>query len=38
MLNFMYLCVPMIISVLITLLLAQMDVEKKNNALMAAQK
>lgn len=38
MLNFMYLWVPMIISVLITLLLAQMDVEKKNNALMAAQK
>ena len=38
MLNFMYLWVPMIISVLITLLLSQMDVEKKNKALMAAQK
>ena len=38
MLNFMYLWVPMIISVLITLLLSQMDVEKKNKALMAANK
>lgn len=37
MLNFMYLWVPMIISVLITLLLSQMDVEKKNKALMAEQ-
>ncbi len=38
MLNFMYLWVPMIISVLITLLLSQMDVEKKNKALMAVQR
>ena len=38
MLNFMYLWVPMILSLAITLLLSQMDVEKKNKALMAAQK
>ena len=37
MLNFMYLWVPMILSVLITVLLSQMDVEKKNNALMASR-
>ena len=36
MLNFMYLWVPMILSLAITLLLSQMDVEKKNKALMAA--
>lgn len=35
MLNFMYLWVPMILSLTITLLLSQMDVEKKNQALMA---
>ena len=35
MLNFMYLWVPMILSLAITLLLSQMDVEKKNQALMA---
>ena len=38
MLNFMYLWVPMILSLVITLLLSQMDVEKKNKALMAAHK
>ena len=38
MLNFMYLWVPMILSLVITLLLSQMDVEKKNKALLAAQK
>ena len=38
MLNFMYLWVPMIISVLITVLLANMDVEKKNKQLMAHHK
>lgn len=38
MLNFMYLWVPMILSLVITLLLSQMDVEKKNNALLAAHK
>ena len=38
MLNFMYLWVPMIISVLITILLANMDVEKKNRQLMANHK
>ena len=38
MLNFMYLWVPMILSLIITLLLSQMDVEKKNKALLAAQK
>lgn len=37
MLNFMYLWVPMILSVLITVLLSQMDVEKKNKALMASR-
>ena len=37
MLNFMYLWVPMILSLAITLLLSQMDVEKKNKALMAAR-
>ncbi len=38
MLNFMYLWVPMILSLAITLLLSQMDVEKKNAALMAVNK
>ena len=38
MLNFMYLWVPMILSLVITLLLSQMDVEKKNKALLAAHK
>ena len=38
MLNFMYLWVPMILSLVITLLLSQMDVEKKNRTLMAAHK
>ena len=38
MLNFMYLWVPMILSLAMTLLLSQMDVEKKNRALLAAQK
>lgn len=38
MLNFMYLWVPMILSLAITLLLSQMDVEKKNAALMTAHK
>ena len=38
MLNFMYLWVPMILSAVMTLLLSQMDVEKKNKALLAAQK
>ena len=37
MLNFMYLWVPMILSLAITLLLSQMDVEKKNKALLAEQ-
>ena len=36
MLNFMYLWVPMLISILITLLLSRMDVEKANQKLMAA--
>lgn len=36
MLNFMYLWVPMLISILITLLLSRMDVEKANRKLMAA--
>ena len=38
MLNFMYLWVPMILCVLMTILLSQMDVEKKNKALLAARK
>ena len=37
MLNFMYLWVPMILSAVMTLLLSQMDVEKKNKALTTAQ-
>ena len=37
MLNFMYLWVPMILSAVMTLLLSQMDVEKKNKALLAKQ-
>ena len=37
MLNFMYLWVPMILSLAITLLLSQMEVEKKNRALLIAQ-
>ena len=36
MLNFMYLWVPMILSAVMTLLLSQMDVEKKNKALTCA--
>ena len=35
MLNFMYLWVPMLISILITLLLSRMDVEKVNKQLIA---
>ena len=34
MLNFMYLWVPMLISILITILLSRMDVEKANARLM----